>query len=305
VTDVELQIFYEDLVSQLRAQGALCAITSGLACVHFDIAETTKDCDLLCHPTAFRQLLDLLEATQVEGQACRYRGNLSPPLDDRWHRGGWTSHFQWGEGVEAVTLDVFGRALRGTEPWENELSGLYVSPAIVAEMKRTNRDKDWPFITLLGEWLIETGDARGWLHLFEADALRRLLPRHPCPAGIIARRPALRLALDRDARVEAALFAERQFWVQLDRLRVRVYERALRPYVVAVRRAQIAAGTPLHGQHEIRLRCAAETLRPSPLVEYGLERYVEEARRATAELVQPELLQWLPDVSPHFNYLKT
>jgi hypothetical protein len=43
VSPIELQGFYEDLVRQLRDRGVLCAITSGLACVHYGIAETTKD----------------------------------------------------------------------------------------------------------------------------------------------------------------------------------------------------------------------------------------------------------------------
>ena len=304
MTDQDLHIFYEDLVRGLRSKGVVCGITSGLACVHFDIAETTKDCDLLCHPEGFHELLRTLQETKVDGAGCRYRGNVSPPLDIRWHQGGWTSHFQWGEGRHVVTLDVFGRALRGSEPWENELAGLYVSPAVVAEMKRTNRDKDWPFITLLGELLIEAGDPRGWLHLFDAESLRRLLKIHRCPPELAAQRPALQLAIDRDDRVEAVLFAERQLWVELDRLRIRIYERALRPYVVAVRKEQIPEASPLALQHEIRLRRAEAALRLSPLLEYGLERYVEEARSATAKLVQPDSLRWLPNVSVHFNYLK-
>jgi len=49
-------LFYEDLVSRLRARGVLCAITSGLACVHYGVAETTQACDLLCHPGSFDAL---------------------------------------------------------------------------------------------------------------------------------------------------------------------------------------------------------------------------------------------------------
>ncbi|MEO7297758.1 MAG: hypothetical protein ABI042_04195, partial [Verrucomicrobiota bacterium] len=93
MTGDELHLFFEDFVSELRHRGVVCAITSGMACVHYGVAETTKDCDLLCHPSSFGTLLDLLEETKVSGASCRYRGNISPPLDARWHRGGWTSHF--------------------------------------------------------------------------------------------------------------------------------------------------------------------------------------------------------------------
>ena len=147
---IELPLFYEELVQKLRERGVVCAITSGLACVHYGIAETTQDCDLLCHTHSFEELLDLLSTTRVSGAACRYRGNLSPPLDARWHRGGWTSHFEWGSGPHAVSLDVFGHALRESKPWEQGLLGLYAGPHTVAEMKRTNRDKDWAIVTALG-----------------------------------------------------------------------------------------------------------------------------------------------------------
>ena len=127
---------------QLRSRNVVCGITSGMACVHYRVAESTKDCDILCLPAGFDALLKLLSETPLDGLACHYRGNLSPPLDERWHRGGWTSHFTWGRGPTEITLDVFGRALRAAEPWEAELAGLYVSPHIVAQMKRTDRDKD-------------------------------------------------------------------------------------------------------------------------------------------------------------------
>src|SRR5947208_7311039 len=97
-----LHLFYEGLVRPRRARGVVCAITSGLACVHYGIAETTKDCDLLCHPAAFDELLNFLSSIPFEGAACSYRGNISPPLDVRWHRGGWTSHFEWVTNRQTV-----------------------------------------------------------------------------------------------------------------------------------------------------------------------------------------------------------
>src|SRR2546425_389660 len=171
MSPVELHIFYEDLVCKLRDRGVVCAITSGLACVHYGIAETTKDCDLLCHPESFAALLELLKETRVKGVVCGYRGNISPPLDARWHRGGWTSHFEWATPPQAVTLDVFGHALRESFPWPQELLGLYAGAQTVAEMKRTNRDKDWAFVTVLGARMIEVDDERGWLHIFNPDTL--------------------------------------------------------------------------------------------------------------------------------------
>ena len=200
----ELQTFYERLVRRLRDRGVVCAITSGLACVHYGVAESTKDCDLLCQTGSFGQLLDLLSTTQLRGDDCCYRGNISPPLDERWHRGGWTSHFEWGGGENAVTLDVFGHPWRESFPWGQGVMGLYASPRTVAEMKRTNRDKDWAFVTALGVRMLEAGEQEGWLHIFDADTLMEWIGQECCPPELTARRPALRFAMQGDSRTAGA-----------------------------------------------------------------------------------------------------
>lgn len=300
----QLHLFYEDLVCALRDRGVVCAITSGLACVHYGVAETTKDCDLLCHPESFDELLKLLTKTKADGLPCRYRGHISPPLDPRWHRGGWTSHFEWDTCPQVTTLDVFGQAVRQSSPWEHELSGLYASMNVVAEMKRTDRDKDWPFITSLGTNMLRARDARGWLHLFDADALLEMQEESSIPTEMVAVRPVLKLAIKRDPRLHQALLAERRFWQELDRCRIRVYRRALRPYLLAMGRAGIPRSASLGKQHIARLAYARKTLTPNPVAAHGVKRLIEEARKATAEFVLPGLLRWLPDVRPHFIYLE-
>lgn len=300
----ELQLFYEGLVQKLRDRGVVCAITSGLACVHYGIAETTKDCDLLCHPESFDKLLGLLSETRINGAACRYRGNISPPLDARWHRGGWTSHFEWETQPQAMTLDVFGRAVRQSAPWEHDLSGFYAGMNVVAEMKRTDRDKDWPFITSLGTEMLRARDHRGWLHLFDADDLLEMQKESSIPAEMLSIRPVLQLAGSRDPRLRQALLAERNLWQELDRLRIRIYRAALRPYVLAVGRAGISKNAPLSEQHASRLACAQNALAQNPVSAYGIERLIEEAHAATAAFVQPDLLKWLPNVRPHLTYLE-
>lgn len=144
-----------------------------MACVDFGVAETTKDCDLLCTPESSRKLLDLLSDAALVGQLPSYRGHLTAPLDERWLRGGWTSHFVWDAGGTEAYLDVFGVAPRSSAPWEKELEGFYAGRHTVAEMKRTNRERDWPYATALGAQMIEAWDARGWLHIFDADLLLR------------------------------------------------------------------------------------------------------------------------------------
>lgn len=56
----EQERFCEGLVSRARSQGITYAITSGMACVAFGVAQATKDCDLLCTPEAAAQFFTLL-----------------------------------------------------------------------------------------------------------------------------------------------------------------------------------------------------------------------------------------------------
>jgi hypothetical protein len=305
MSPLELQSFYEDLVRQLRNRGVVCAITSGLACVHYGVAESTKDCDLLCQTSSFGELLALLSATRVGNEDCSYRGNISPPLDARWHRGGWTSHFEWDSGEGAITLDVFGHALRESFPWGQEILGLYANPRTVAEMKRTNRDKDWAFVTALGVRMLEAGDEQGWLHIFNADTLMEWMAEEPCPPELASRRPALVLARERDPRTTGALNAERRFWEELDRRRIKMLEESLKRYVSAVRKARAGCRLSLPDEHAIRVELAERHLPQNPLKDYGLQKFINEAKDALVRsaVVPENALTWLPDVAIYFDWL--
>jgi hypothetical protein len=297
----ELEIFYHNLVTRARDRGVTCAITSGMACVTFGVAATTKDCDLLCAPGAARHLFDLLCETVLAGRVPSYRGNLSAPLDERWLRGGWTSHFVWDAGDAEAYLDVFGVPPRGSSPWEDELHGFYVSRHTVAEMKRTNRERDWPYATALGAQMLEAGDERGWLHIFDEPLLLSLIKTTVPPSHVAKRRPALGLALQSDPRLRAALHAELQFWHELDRIRMGIYQKAARPYLQAVKRARNKLGASLPIQHEVRARCAQAHLPLNPLTDFGVDRMIQQARIGVAELVNPAALPFLPDVRDHFR----
>ncbi|MBI4606119.1 MAG: hypothetical protein HY721_29485 [Planctomycetes bacterium] len=303
MTYAELERFFEGLMARLRQRGVTCAITSGMACVHFGVAATTKDCDALCEPEAAERFLSLLSETRLQGSLPSYRGNLSPPLDARWLRGGWTSHFLWKAATDEAHLDVFGVAPRGTTRWKEELQGIYASPHTVAEMKRTDRDKDWPVVTALGASMLGAGDPRGWLHIFDLELLNALLERVPLPKEMVVRRPSLQLALRRDPRLKQVLRVERAFWEELDRARLKVYERAVRPYMAAVRKAKIASSADLLQQHAARVACAERSLAQNPLRDHGLKRLMAGARAEVSKVFAPDLLEWLPDVRDGFRFV--
>lgn len=301
VAYAELESFFSDLVSTAQSRGITCAITSGMACVHFGVAASTKDCDLLCDAGKADEFRGMIAGIRLHDLLPNYRGNISPPLDARWLRGGWTSHFTWKTRPEETCLDVFGLAPRGSSPWENEVSGIYASRHTVAEMKRTNREKDWPFVTALGIKMLKENDTRGVLHLYSAEPLKNAVRTHGLQPWMLDARPALRLAMKDDGRLEGALHAETVFWHQLDACRIRLYERPLRAYVSAVRKALGKAQVTLAESHEIRLGCADMHLPPSPLRVHGLAQLVTDAREATARFVHPSLMEWLPDGMIHFT----
>jgi len=299
----ELEEFYEGLVNRARARGITCAITSGMACVAFGVAEATKDCGLLCAPDSASERLALLGEAALGGRLPGYRGNLTAPLDQRWFRGGWTSYFVWTPVASGAYLDVFGVAPRGSSPWEPQIQGFYAGPHTVAEMKRTNRDKDWPFVTALGARMIEAGDERGWQHIFDENLLQAFDDATKQTAELCQRRPVLELAARQDPRLRPALRAELEYWHELDRVRLGIYERAVRPYRLAAQKARLRPDAGLSDQHDLRVRCAEKHLPLNPLRDFGVNRMISEARAALAQTINPAAMTWLPDVREHFTLL--
>jgi hypothetical protein len=276
-----------------------------MACVHFGVAATTKDCDVLCAPERADAFRTLIDKTELAGLRASYRGHLSPPLDSRWMRGGWTAHFTWKTRPEETCLDIFGIAPRGSRPWDEELRGIYASPHVVAEMKRTNRDKDWPFATALGGRMLEAGELEGWLHLYDLTVLRQYAKQRPVPVALARYRPLLRLAPYHDElRVKRLLLAERAFWSELDEIRIRIYHQHLRPYTRAVRRASAGQRRiSLAVSHDIRVECALAHLPFHPLRDFGLARLVADARHNVSVTIGPDVLEWLPTAERNFHGL--
>jgi len=169
-------------------------------------------------------------------------------------------------------------------------------------MKRTRRLKDWSQATALGLQLLNSGDERGWLHLFDADAIRGALQTlHPPPA-VIARRPVLKLALTDDPLLERAVQTEIDFWSRLDGLRLAVFRRAATEYAARVRAHPQLQDTSLAEQHAIRVALAQQCLPVDPLSDFGKNRLVEEAARATGLGLDPALLELLPTLGPDLDY---
>ena len=298
----ELEKFFCDLVAKAQGRGIPCAITSGMACVHFGVAATTKDCDVLCNVEKSDDFRELIAETELRGLLPNYRGNISPPLDARWMRGGWTSHFTWKTAPEEACLDIFGVAPRGSSAWETQIMGIYARHNVVAEMKRTSRAKDWPFATGLGGLMLMEQNPSGWLHIYDINVLKHSLRTSEVPADLLTSRPLLKLAPFDDAlKVKRILMAEQAFWSELDEIRVRIFQRHLRPYVSAVRMASAGRrDMSIIDSHAIRVGCAEQHLPQQPLRDHGLERMLEQTRNNVAVTVGKDVIEWLPTAESHF-----
>jgi hypothetical protein len=139
------------------------------------------------------------------------------------------------------------------------------------------------------------------LHIFDEQLLLAFKQEAAIPSNLLNRRPVLALVEQGDPRLRAAVYAEMQFWHELDRVRIGIYERADRAYLVAVRKGRVQ-GRPLDAEHQIRVACAEQHLPQRPLHEYGEGKMIEDARRALSELIHPDATQWLPDGREYFTF---
>ena len=155
--------------------------------------------------------------------------------------------------------------------------------------------KRQPLTTALGLKLLDAGDSQGWLFLADADVLSDLLSNKTVTEELVKRRPILGLAQNEDARLSGALVAEQLYLQQLDRLRIQIYQKAVRPYSAAVRDSGLLE-LGLEQQQARRLELAELHLPPKPLLAIEFNAFMEQARAAVAAVVQPALLEFLPDV---------
>ncbi|MBM3854279.1 MAG: hypothetical protein FJ399_14155, partial [Verrucomicrobia bacterium] len=228
MTEVALQTFYDRFFAALEAAGIPVVILGGQAMLRHRIAETTKDADLCVRPAHFAGFLRELERTRYFETAPVYRRVISAPLAQPWAAAGWGAHFEFPvPGGLRPRIDVLARPPR-IDPADLPAGG--VAPLfLLAETKKTRREaKDWGQVATLGHFLLDAGDVRGLLLLQDEDELRERLPDFARDERLIAQRPNLRLAWERNERLGAALETERRFWRMLDAARWNVFEEASR-----------------------------------------------------------------------------
>jgi len=258
---------YVDLTRRFNDGRLRAVISSGQAVVLHQLAIMSKDGDWILREDeeSFRHVLTILD-----GRGARYR--FGAPLGLPWMKGGWSSHFEFGLSGLRIRTDFVTRPPR-TAPerlqqiWrEQEGRDLqFVDVADLAQLKKTNREKDYAVIGELARRMTTVEDQL--LHSRSARDIVELCRAHPeVAARVASARPALG-ARDRgiDA-LEAELDAERRQLMHANERRLSVYLKASEEWLCRwpglERRI---AGMRLIDAHEILLSEAQNILPCEPL----------------------------------------
>ncbi len=222
----------------MRAAGVRCAITSGMACVYYGLQQTTKDTDWIVDPADLAKLRDLLFAQQrrLPPWQISYRTIFGAPMDARWMQHGWTCHIRLQNEAHAAEhhLDFFARPPR-VAAWSQTEDG-FAERNVVAMMKKTDRERDWPFVDSLGWQMLSAGSDNflGLLHVQDAERVRYLWTRASATERetAAARRPLLR-RIDTEPtsdRLERWIRLERLVWQCVNRERYGRYQQAWKDF---------------------------------------------------------------------------
>ncbi len=260
---------YVDLTCEFNAGKRRAILGGGQAVVLHRLAIMSKDGDwiLLEEEEAMSHVLSVLA-----GHGARYR--FGAPLNLRWMRGGWSSHFEFRTDVLRVRTDFVTRPPRLTpedvqQMWtaSDETGGVpIVTVPHLIELKKTNREKDYAVIGELARLLEDP--AQKILASRSARDLMELFRIHADLFGeLTASRPALAAAEDGETELEKALDAERRSLIHANEERLKSYMEAAEKWTAVWRRevASAIADMPLEEAHSVVVAVAEGVLPFGPL----------------------------------------
>ncbi len=257
---------YLSLTREFNAGRLRAIICSGQAVVLLRLAVASKDGDWVLRED--QEALDHVLSV-LERHGARYR--FGAPLDLRWLRAGWSSHFEFDSGGLRVRTDFFTRPPRVstgalTKLWIDQegRDPPFTTPSVLAAMKMTGREKDWPFVGELAR-LVDSNRERFLLSQSARD-LQDLSLRHPDLARELAAKRTAIAALPRgELAVEAEIDRERRQHMAEDRRRIEAYVRASADFARCWTLEQARLnGLPLRRSHALVVDWAATCLPTSP-----------------------------------------
>lgn len=296
----ELQAFYRKLSDDFHKNGISSLTTGGIACVLYELVQSTKVCDIIIPIGKIDAAINILAATDLLGHKCHLTLKYGAPLDHKWLRGGWSSHTFFGTAPQPVArVDIFGRPPRVSKLTSDE-NPLYLSRSGVAQMKKTRREKDWAFVNLLGAQMLEHGDIAGVLHISDPSLLRESVRSSELPPEFILERPTLTLAVSDSPELTRYVKAEKEFWIRLDDLRLSAYEEAWKPYGAILQQNPDLLTLDFPVQNRQMIAIAEKTLDPAPLTTKGWSNLVNQAKSETGNIFHDLDLNLLPSPNAFF-----
>jgi hypothetical protein len=223
--------FYRNFQALMRDHGLRHVLTSGMACVEYGIQQNTKDTDWIIHPDDLEKLLAMLCHCErgLTGTNWRisYRSLFGAPFLKEYHQGGWTTHIAIHDEATSPEhhLDFFGKPPRvALEDVFATAKGHLASRDTIAQMKKTDRDKDWPMVEAIS--LQMENDWNVMLHLRTPENL--IATWQQCPGktklNLALRRPLLSILESGAVSLPKALAIERLIWEQVNKQRYRRYQ---------------------------------------------------------------------------------
>ncbi len=244
---------YVRLTEEFNQGRTRAIISSGQAVVLHGLAIMSKDGDWILREDA-EATGHILATLASHGATYRF----GAPLDPRWLSGGWSSHLEYRDGPLRLRTDFVTRPPRLSP---EALAAAWVdaewcSPPVLgvrelAELKKTNREKDYAVIGELARRLPEVADQL--LLSRSARDLIRVAEAHPeAWARACERRPLLRHAAEGVEALESALDAERRELMHANERRIQSYLDAARDWAAAWPEvARVTANLPLLQAHAI------------------------------------------------------
>ena len=208
-----------------------------MACVHYGLQQTTKDSDWIIAPEHVDHLRESLLALEAERPAWRvsYRPIFGAPLETFYLGKGWTSHLLLTDatGLEHK-VDFFGKPPRVRVVVNDPQDPDFADRDVVAQMKRTDRPRDWPIVDGLGWQLLREAPAHALVHV--QDPIKLLACwEDAAPAArenALRRRPLLRLLTSENDpdRLDGYLRLERLVWECVNDDRHALYTKAWKTF---------------------------------------------------------------------------
>ncbi len=224
---------YMELTQRFNSESICAILAGGQAAVLHSIAFMSKDGDWIIREQteSIRHILKVLSE-------CGASYRFGAPLDVRWLAAGWSSHLEFQHDGMRIRTDFVTRPPRINERkleriWQevapSSSSVPYVNADQLAEMKKTNREKDYVVIGELARRMSCPKDQL--LYSRSARDLLALSTQYPDYVDeLCAKRPLL-VQIEKGREVlEEALDAERRQFIRKNEERLMTYLTAAQPW---------------------------------------------------------------------------